>query len=161
MYTTTSVISSYLVQSTCEVADDQCLCISISVISDYTIAGSTPDFSKAGGLTHLPLVPQICASVLDPGNGSAWIQVWLAATYLRRQAITQTHPNLLPIVIDRFQTPQMPETVINRFKTRTRWRSVKTLGQHQVGVNLQSHSQHQLWISTWHIFHEFHKIMPG
>ena len=46
-------------------------------------------------------------------------------------------------------------------KTRTRWRRVKTLGQHQVGVNLQSHAQHQLWISTWHIFHEFHKIMPG
>ena len=45
--------------------------------------------------------------------------------------------------------------------TRTRWRRVKTLGQHQVGVNLQSHAQHQLWISTWHIFHEFHKIMPG
>ena len=44
--------------------------------------------------------------------------------------------------------------------TRTR-RRVKTLGQHQVGVNLQSHAQHQLWISTWHIFHEFHKIMPG
>ena len=46
-------------------------------------------------------------------------------------------------------------------QTRTRWRRVKTLGQHQVGVNLQSHAQHQLWISTWHIFHEFHKIMPG
>ena len=45
--------------------------------------------------------------------------------------------------------------------TRTRWRRVKTLGQHQVGVNLQSHAQHQLWISTWHIFHEFHKIMPS
>ena len=45
--------------------------------------------------------------------------------------------------------------------TRTRWRHVKTLGQHQVGVNLQSHAQHQLWISTWHIFHEFHKIMPS
>ena len=28
--------------------------------------------------------------------------------------------------------------------TRTRWRRVKTLGQHQVGVNLQSHAQHQL-----------------
>ena len=41
--------------------------------------------------------------------------------------------------------------------TRTRWRRVKTLGQHQVGMNLQSHAQHQLWISTWHIFHEFHK----
>ena len=47
------------------------------------------------------------------------------------------------------------------FVTRTRWRRVKTLGQHQVGVNLQSHAQHQLWISTWHIFHEFHKIMPS
>ena len=46
-------------------------------------------------------------------------------------------------------------------KTRTRWRRVKTLGRHQVGVNLQSHAQHQLWISTWHIFHEFHKMMPG
>ena len=45
--------------------------------------------------------------------------------------------------------------------TRTRWRRVKTLGQHQVGVNLQSHAQHQLWISTWHIFDEFHKIMPS
>ena len=45
--------------------------------------------------------------------------------------------------------------------TRTRWRRVKTLDQHQVGVNLQSHAQHQLWISTWHIFHEFHKIMPS
>ena len=33
-------------------------------------------------------------------------------------------------------------------QTRTRWRRVKTLGQHQVGVNLQSHAQHQLWIST-------------
>ena len=32
-------------------------------------------------------------------------------------------------------------------------------GQHQVGVSLQSHAQHQLWISTWCIFHEFHKIM--
>ena len=29
-------------------------------------------------------------------------------------------------------------------ETRTRWRRVKTLGQHQVGVNLQSHAQHQL-----------------
>ena len=28
--------------------------------------------------------------------------------------------------------------------TRTRWRRVKTPGQHQVGVNLQSHAQHQL-----------------
>ena len=46
-------------------------------------------------------------------------------------------------------------------KTRTRWRRVKTLDRHQVGVNLQSHTQHQLWISTWHIFHEFHKMMPG
>ena len=46
-------------------------------------------------------------------------------------------------------------------ETRTRWRRVKTLSQHQVGVNLQSHAQHQLWISTWHIFHEFHKIMPS
>ena len=45
--------------------------------------------------------------------------------------------------------------------TRTRWRRVKTLGQHQVGVNLQSHAQHQLGISTRHIFHEFHKIMPS
>ena len=45
--------------------------------------------------------------------------------------------------------------------TRTRWRRVKTLGQHQVGVNLQSHAQYKLWISTWHIFHEFRKIMPG
>ena len=41
--------------------------------------------------------------------------------------------------------------------TRTRWRRVKTLGQHQVGVNLQIHAQHKLWISTWHIFHEFRK----
>ena len=49
----------------------------------------------------------------------------------------------------------------SQLKTRTRWRRVKTLGQHQVGVNLQSHAQHQLWISTWHIFHEFHKIMPS
>ena len=48
----------------------------------------------------------------------------------------------------------------NTIHTRTRWRRVKTLGWHQVGVNLQSHAQHQLWISTWHIFHEFHKIMP-
>ena len=34
-------------------------------------------------------------------------------------------------------------------KTRTHWRRVKSLGQHQVGVNFQSHAQHQLWISTW------------
>ena len=45
--------------------------------------------------------------------------------------------------------------------TRTRWRLVKTLGQHQAGVNFQSHAQHQLWISAWPIFHEFYKIMPG
>ena len=45
--------------------------------------------------------------------------------------------------------------------TRTRWRRVKTLGQDQVGVNLRSHTQHKLWISTWRIFHEFRKIMPG
>ena len=51
--------------------------------------------------------------------------------------------------------------VVIAVTTRTRWRRVKTLGQHQVGVNLQSHAQHQLWISTWHIFHEFHKIMPS
>ena len=42
-------------------------------------------------------------------------------------------------------------------KKKTRWRRVKTLGQHQVGVNLQSHAQHKLWISTWHIFCEFQK----
>ena len=47
--------------------------------------------------------------------------------------------------------------VRNSMPTRTHRRRVKTLGQHQVGVNLQSHAQHQLWISTWHIFHEFHK----
>ena len=35
----------------------------------------------------------------------------------------------------------------SRICTRTRWRRVKTLAQHQVGVNLQSHAQHQLWIS--------------
>ena len=89
MYATTYVISSFIVESTREVwklkycvwarlvkqPDDQCLCTSISVISDYTITGSTSDFCKAGELTHLPLVPHICASVLDPGNGSAWIQV--------------------------------------------------------------------------------------
>ena len=28
-------------------------------------------------------------------------------------------------------------------------------------VNFQSHTQNQLWISTWCIFHEFHKVMPG
>ena len=51
------------------------LCTSLSVISDYTITGPTPDFCNAGELTHLPLVPHICASVLDSGNGSEWIQV--------------------------------------------------------------------------------------
>ena len=30
-------------------------------------------------------------------------------------------------------------------------RRVKPLDQHQVGVNFQSHAQHQLWISSWHI----------
>ena len=49
----------------------------------------------------------------------------------------------------------------NIIKTRTHWRRVKTLGQHQVGVNLQSHAHHQQWISTWRIFHEFHKIIPA
>ena len=82
MYATIYIISSYLVPSTCEVRklkycvrarlvkrpDDQCLCTSLSVISDYTITGSTPDFSNAGELTHLPLVPHIRASILDPGN---------------------------------------------------------------------------------------------
>ena len=34
-----------------------------------------PDFCQVGELTHLPLVPHICDSVLDLGNGSAWIQV--------------------------------------------------------------------------------------
>ena len=53
------------------------------------------------------------------------------------------------------------KTLSYQYTTRTRWRRVKTLGQHQVGVNLQSHAQHQLWISTWHIFHEFHKTMPS
>ena len=48
-----------------------------------------------------------------------------------------------------------------RNNTRIRWRRVKTLSQHQVGVNLQKYAQHKPWISTWHIFHEFHKIMPG
>ena len=28
--------------------------------------------------------------------------------------------------------------------TRTRWRRVKTLGRHKVGVNFQRHPQHQL-----------------
>ena len=32
----------------------------------------------------------------------------------------------------------------SRIYTKTRWRRVKTLAQHQVGVNLQSHAQHQL-----------------
>ena len=87
IYTSTYVIRSHLVHSTCEVRklkycvwarlvkrpDDQCLWTSISVISDYTITGSTPDFCKAGELTHRPLVMHICASVLDPGNGSACI----------------------------------------------------------------------------------------
>ena len=43
---------------------------------------------------------------------------------------------------------------VNHYQTttRTHWRRVKTLGQYQVGVNLQSHAQHKLWISTWHIF---------
>ena len=45
-----------------------------------------------------------------------------------------------------------PRQICTQISTRTRWRRVKTLGQHQVGVNLQSHAQHQLWISTWHIF---------
>ena len=45
--------------------------------------------------------------------------------------------------------------------TRTRWRREKTLGQHQVGVNFQSHAQHQLLNFTWCIFHEFQKRMPG
>ena len=39
--------------------------------------------------------------------------------------------------------------IINIYITRTRWRRVKTLGQHQIGVNFQSDAQHQLWISTW------------
>ena len=34
------------------------------------------------------------------------------------------------------------------YSTRTRWRLVKTLGQHQVGVNFPSHAQYQLWNST-------------
>ena len=49
--------------------------LSLPVISDYTITVSTPDFGEASELNHLPLVPHICASVLDPGNGSALVQV--------------------------------------------------------------------------------------
>ena len=49
--------------------------------------------------------------------------------------------------------------LITQCRTRTCWRRVETLGQHQVGMNLQSHAQHQLWISTWRIFHEFYKTM--
>ena len=90
LYVPTGVISSYLVQSTREVGkwkycvwarlmkppDGQCLCTSLLVISDYAIPGATPHwFCKAGELTHLPLVPHICASVLDLENGSALVQV--------------------------------------------------------------------------------------
>ena len=104
MYVRKYVISSYLVQSTCEVRklkccvwvrlvkrpDDQCPCTSFSVISDYTIAGSKPDFCKAGELTHLALVPHICASVSDPGIGSAWIQV-MAGRHI--PSATSNYPN--------------------------------------------------------------------
>ena len=89
MYAITYVISSYLVQRTREVRKvkycvwarlvkrhhDQYLCTSLSVISITGITGSMPDLSKSSELTHLPLVPHICANVLDSGNGSAWIQV--------------------------------------------------------------------------------------
>ena len=91
LYATTYVTRSYLVQNTREVfenlkycvwvrlvkrPDDQCLCTSLSVISDYAITGATPYwFCKSGKLTHLPLVPHICVSVLDPGNGLALVKV--------------------------------------------------------------------------------------
>ena len=57
------IISSYLVQSTCEVrklkyfvwarlverTDGQCLCISLSVINDYALTGSTPHWVCEAG----------------------------------------------------------------------------------------------------------------
>ena len=49
--------------------DDQCLCTSLSVISDYTINGSTSDLGKPCDLTHLPLMPHICASEKCTGLG--------------------------------------------------------------------------------------------
>ena len=82
--------------------DGQCLCTTLSVISDYAITGATPRWiCEADELTHLPLVSHIyappqCANQLDPGNwnsiasGNGWSPD-------RRQAINQSHPDLLSI----------------------------------------------------------------
>ena len=63
------------------------------------------------------------------------------------------------------------KTVDTRSKTETDMDAVFNMNKNtletcknprpnQVGMNFQSHA-HQLWISTWYIFHVFHKMMPG
>ena len=103
--------------------------------SDMSIPHLRPMATRNGPLRSPH--PKTSLTPLVTPQGARPAQAW---AYL----ISEVHPKNWP-----------------EFSTRTRWRRVKTLGQHQVGVNLQSHAQHQLWISTSHIFHEFHKIMPG
>ena len=103
LYSTTNVICSYLVQSTCEVRkvkycvwaclvkriNGQCLCTCLSVISDYAITGSTPNcICEAGELNHFALGPGNRISI---GSDNGWLSV-------RHQATTQSHPGLLSIV---------------------------------------------------------------
>ena len=62
---------------------------------------------------------------------------------VRLQVYMQSGPN--PLQASLYWYPFTGKTA--SFITRTRSRRVKTLGQHHVGGNLESHVQHQLWIS--------------
>ena len=100
MYTTSYVISSYLVQSTLDVRKLK-----------YCVWARL-EKRKSG---EFPWWRMYALAYWTRGMDQHEFMQWLAATYLRCQAITQTHPDLLPIAIHRFQTAKMSETVINRF----------------------------------------------
>ena len=85
-------VSARLVKRT----DGKYLCTSLSEVSDsnYAINGTTPHWMcKASDLIHLPLVPHICASELDPENGSALVQPKATLTYCQLHPWNKLHWN--------------------------------------------------------------------
>ena len=161
MYATTYVISSYLVQSTREVRklkycvsarlvkrhDDQYLCTSLSVISDYAITGPTPDLCNAGELTHIPLVPHICASVLDSGNGSALIQV-TAGRHI--PSAPSNYPNSFWHISNRHRHVSDAQNVRNCHEqvsnNKTVWNCILNVLQYIISVNKHSEKKFRFFL---------------
>ena len=89
----------------------------------------------------------VASVVLKTTNCTVWCHYNMANT-VKPLMYTKSHNLNVSRLVLQLSLPNPLKPGV----TRTCWRRIKTLSQHQVRVNLQSHAQHQLWISTWHFF---------